>query len=739
MTTPNRINDLPGAPSFPDEVRQQLTERLSSDDNPQTFRTRHLDAQGQPLYTNRLALETSPYLLQHAHNPINWFPWGDEAFALARELDRPIFLSIGYTTCHWCHVMEEESFEDVEIAELINSRYIPIKVDREQRPDVDDIYMTAVSLLTGGGGWPMTIIMTPDGEPFYAGTYIPARDGDRGSRFGLLTVADRIADAYDSGRERIVAQAQQLSEQIAAVTAPSAPEAVPGSEVIEAAFQVFSQSFDERFGGIGPAPKFPQPSRLMLLLRYHRRTGNERAHEIVVETLDAMAEGGIYDQIGGGFHRYATDEAWLIPHFEKMLYDNAQLVIVYLQAFQVTGLERFARVAREVLDYVSHEMTTSEGGFYSATDADSEGEEGVFFTWSLADVEDILDAELAPVVIAHYGITAQGNFEGANILHVARPLTDVAEDLSLDIETVRQHLQQARVQLYQARQQRPHPALDDKIIASWNGLMISAFALGAFVLDEPDYSTRAVAAAEFLAENMLVEGRLQRIHRNGETTHIGFLDDYAFVEAAFLDVFELTGQPRWLEMAIGLQETLDEHFIDDVNGGYFFSPDDGETLLARQKPDHDSAVPNGNSVIAESLLRLYELTLDQRYREQVDVLLSAYGGVLNRTPYAVPRMLCGLDFYLDRRREIILVSPETGGDIESFLTPLRSTFAPNQVVVATTAGDEISALVELVPSVEFKVAVDGRTTAYVCEAGICQQPTTDPTTFGQQVGQTNPY
>ena len=731
----------PGALRFPAELRRRLTELAAARHSDDPARTRHLRPDGLPCFTNRLALESSPYLRQHAHNPVNWFPWGDEAFDLAAETGRPVFLSVGYSTCHWCHVMEEESFEDLEIAEYLNTNYVAVKVDREQRPDVDGLYMTAVQYFNGGrGGWPMTVIMRSDRVPFFGATYIPARDGDRGAGMGLLSVLRRLRDLHEAEPDDVAAAADRVAQVIAAETRPERPGGVPSSQAIANAARRYMLSYDEVYGGLSGQMKFPTPSVYRLLLRYHRRSGSSRALDIVTTTLERMANGGIYDQLAGGFHRYATDAQWLVPHFEKMLYDNAQLASLYLEGFQATGRTDFARIARETLDYVSREMTSDQGGFYSATDADSEGEEGLFFVWSLDEISALLDEEQRAVIVAHYGVTDRGNFEGANILHVGQSLDQVAADLSLSVERVRELLHEGRTRLLRARQGRVPPGLDDKILTSWNGLMISAFAQGALVLDEPAYLARARGSAQFVFDNLWRDDRLYRSYRDGQVEALGFLDDYAFLEAGLLDLYETTGEALWLERAIVLQRVLDEHFADAAHGGYFLTSDEHEDLFARAKPDYDGAEPTGNSVAAENLLRLAELTTDPTYRTKAEQVFAAFSETLVQRSTSLPRMLSALDFYLDEPREIVLVRPEgEGGDVTPFLSELRSVFFPNRVVVIVREGDELNRLQSIVPLVENKLAQGGRATAYVCQAGTCERPTVDADIFARQIEAVTPY
>ena len=729
----------PGAPEIGPELQEQLAQALVAMGDDYVPRTHHLNEDGSPKYTNRLILESSPYLNQHAHNPVNWYPWGDEAFETAARLGRPVFLSVGYSTCHWCHVMEKESFEDEEIARYLNENYIAIKVDREERPDIDSIYMAAVQSMTGRGGWPMSVWLTPERAPFYGGTYFPARDGDRGSRTGFLTLIANIKQQYDENPDRAESLGQQLTERIRRSMAPQAGSGGPlpdaGSFVKAADF--YKGQFDPVWGGTQRAPKFPSTFPNRLLLREHARTGDAELLEMVTLTLEKMAAGGMHDHVGGGFHRYSTDGRWLVPHFEKMLYDNALLTIVYLEGYQATGREDFAGVARRILEYVRREMTSDQGAFYSATDADSptpEGheEEGWFFTWTPAELTAVLGKEWVPVVSAYYGVTDAGNFEGRNILHPVLTVEQVAERSGLSPERVRAILSQAIERLYEARLERPAPLRDDKILTSWNGLMISAFAVGGRVLDDSSFVEQAERAADFVLANLRRDGRLLRSYKDGQARHNGYLDDYAFLIAGLLDLHEATFDPRWLGEAIALQTTLDKHYRDPA-GGYFMTSDDHEALLAREKPAYDGAEPSGNSVALMNLVRLHELTTDDAYRAGADALLTAFAPALIRSPNALTKMLVALEFRLGSPKEIVIVTKGPKSDAEPFLAELRNRFAPNRILVVARQGKDLEAQAELVPLLEGKVAKKGNATAYVCQGGVCKLPTTDVDVFVEQI------
>ena len=733
---------LPGAGAPNDELEEQLQQAWAKREPGYKPRTQHLQPDGTPKYTNRLFFESSPYLLQHAHNPMNWHPWGDEAFEKARALGRPVLLSVGYSTCHWCHVMEEESFDDEEIARYINENYIPIKVDREVRPDVDAIYMSAVQAMRGRGGWPMTVWLTPDREPFYAGTYFPARDGDRGTSMGFLTLVAKLKEIYDNDPDRIAKQTQDITAAISRAMEPEAGSELPGPQVLHQLASFYKVRFDDINGGTKGSPKFPSSLPIRGLLRYHRRTGDQRALEMAELTLEKMARGGMYDQAGGGFHRYSTDEHWLVPHFEKMLYDNALLVTAYLEGYQATGRTDFAAVARDILRYVERDMTSSEGAFYSATDADSlnpegEREEGWFFTWTPAEIAEVLGEERAKAVVAYYAVSGKGNFEGRNILHRPKPAAEVAAQLGLPTEKLRSIVDEAREELYAARAERPPPLRDDKVLTAWNGLMISAHAQAALVLGDADYARRAERTAAFLLKNLRRGRRLLRSYNSGQARHNAYLDDYAFLIAALLDLYEATGNADWLREAVELEQVLEEHYQDEQNGGFFMTSDDHEKLLAREKPSYDGAEPSGNSVAVMNLVRLHEFTTEDRYRETAAQALRAFDPILKKSPAALSEMLLALDFHLDTPKEVIIVTPESRGQAEPFLVQLRQTFLPNRIL-AVVSEPELSGHAKLLPLIEGKRAIKGKPTAYVCEKRVCELPTSDPKVFARQIGKVSP-
>jgi hypothetical protein len=641
-----------------DKKRQEKIDSMAIQRGSQyTPRTRHLLADGSPKYTNRLFLESSPYLLQHAHNPVDWYPWGDEAFETAKRLDRPVLLSIGYSTCHWCHVMEEESFEDEEIAGFLNANYIAVKVDREERPDLDAIYMAAVQAMTGGGGWPLNAWLTWDRKPFFGGTYFPARDGDRGVGMGFLNILERLGDIYKTDRAKVEKTGNDLVNAIGQYMTIQPGTALPGVDLFHKAAQIYRQAFDPVNGGSKGAPKFPSSLPIRFLLRYWQRTRDKTILEMVRTTLVKMASGGMYDQVGGGFHRYSTDPQWLVPHFEKMLYDNALLVVAYLEGFQAIGEEKFAAVVRHILDYVTREMRSPHGAFYSATDADSidpQGHmnEGYFFTWTPGEIREALDHDQAAAVIRYYGITETGNFEGRSILHLGPESAGVAMDLKISGQALSDIIEKANQQLYLVRNTRPKPLRDEKILTAWNGLMISAYAMAGRILNLPEYIDQAETAARFILTKVFKDNKLYRSYKDGEARHNGYLEDYAFFTAALLDLYDATHDAQWLEKAIELDAILEEKFEDLENGGFFMTAHDHEALISRQKNSNDGAIPGGNSVAVLCLFRLAVYTSQERYAGRGRKGLKAFSRSLSSNPTALSEMLLAVDLFLSTSKEM---------------------------------------------------------------------------------------
>jgi hypothetical protein len=721
------LENLPGAAPFPEALARRLADAVRAKGPDYRPRTEHVAPEG-PRFTNRLVLERSPYLLQHAHNPVSWYPWGDEAFEEARRTGKPVFLSVGYSTCHWCHVMERESFEDPEIARLLNERFVPIKVDREERPDVDAIYMTAVQLLQGGGGWPMSVWLTPDREPFFAGTYFPPRDGARGASRGFLGILEEIADLYARDPERVRGASGSLVAAVRTALAAHGPPSqdLPGPGPIEEAVAFFRRSFDEQHGGVRRAPKFPSNLPVRLLLRHHRRTRDPEPLRMATVTLEKMAAGGIYDQLGGGFHRYSTDERWLVPHFEKMLYDNALLAVAYTEAWQVTRRRDLARVVRQTLDYLLREMTSPEGGLYSATDADSEGEEGRFFTWEEREIRALL-GEDAERFLRFHGVVPEGNFEGRSILWVPRPDEDEWEALA-----------PARARLYEARARRVPPLRDEKVLAGWNGLAISALALGGRALAEPRWVDAASRAAEFVLGRMTKDGRLRRTWFAGDAGVPAFLDDHAFLVAGLLDLYEATFAVRWLEAALDLARRQELLFGDSLGGGWFTGAADHDRLIVREKPTHDGAEPSGASVALLNALRLHAFTTDERWWNVAAAALRHYARALEEQPVSLTEMLLALDHATDAPREVVLVWPEGEAAPEPFVSVLRRVFLPNRALCGAAEGEDLVRLGRVAPVAAGKIA-GGHATAYVCEKGQCRLPAISPEKLASQVAPVRPY
>jgi len=730
------VGTLPGASPFDPGLRQRLGRAAALIDAQTSPRTRQQTAAGEPRYTNRLIFEKSPYLLQHAHNPVDWYPWGDEAFARALHEQRPVLLSIGYSTCHWCHVMEEESFDDEEVAAYLNANYVAIKVDREQRPDLDQTYMAALLALSGNGGWPMTVWLTPGQQPFFATTYVPARDGERCVRVGFLTLLRELRGTFADNPLHVAEVAATVTDRVRALAAPPPGEALPDAGLLRRAYAQYAASFDAAHGGFGGAPKFPPPAALQFLLRYHRRTGDEQALQMATRTLDAMASGGIHDQVGGGFHRYATDTAWQVPHFEKMLTDNAQLVAAYTDAYQVTHRREYADTARAILYDVDRELGAPDGGFYTAIDADSPAGEGAFYVWTPAEIRETLNPGMAEAVLAFYDVRQPGNFGDATILHAPRALADVADGLGTETERLRFILSEARRALRERRETRPRPATDDKIVTAWNGLMISAFARTGAALVDGTYVERARKAARFALDQRGADGRVPRSHTRAGREGSGFADDYADLAAGMLDLYDATSEPEWLRAALELQQTLDEHFRDAEHGGFFAVERDAAPTLARFKPDDDLPLPSANAVAAENLLRLAELTGNDALRRRAEETVRSLAAVVEREPTRAPRILAVVDWLLDRPREIVIVDSPTQAD-GRLLGTVRDRFLPNRVLTVVRATD-IASRRTLVPLLAGKEAQGGRSTAYVCTRGVCQLPTSDPAELERQLGEIVP-
>ena len=676
---------------------------------------------------NRLINETSPYLLQHAQNPVDWYPWGEEALGRAKAEDKPILLSIGYSACHWCHVMERESFENETIANLMNEKFVSIKVDREERPDLDAIYMEAVQMLTGSGGWPMTVFLTPDCQPFYGGTYFPPVDRHNMPGFPRLLLS--LSQAYKDQRETIAQTTKQLADQMGRSGQLQGGNTPLTVDILHQAYSNLATSFDYQNGGIGTAPKFPQPMALELLLRYYHHGYSERALEMVNLTLQNMAHGGIYDQIGGGFHRYSTDAYWLVPHFEKMLYDNALLARLYLHGYQATGSPLYRRITEETLDYVLREMTDPLGGFYSAQDADSEGEEGKFFVWTPEEFQSALGEEDGNLIGGYFGLTDAGNFEGKTILNVPQEVASFSEEQGLPLPQLEDRIDRAKQTLRDRREERVHPLLDDKVLASWNGLMLRSFAEAAVGLGRADYLEAAVNNANFLLDAMKPEGRLLRTYREGRAKLLAYLEDYAFVADGLLALYEATFEPRWLTEAVSLADSMVELFWDEGAGFFYDTGSDHEPLLVRPRDVFDNAQPCGGSVASDLLLRLAVITGNQEYSIKGAKPVRALNELMNKAPAGTGHWLATLDFYVSVPKEIAIVGPRADPATQGLLDTIFSRYLPNKVVVGTPIGDGGSDL----PLLQSRGMIDGKPTAYVCQNYACQLPVTEQEALSEQL------
>jgi len=681
--------------------------------------------------SNHLRNETSPYLRQHAHNPVDWYPWGREAFEKAQKEDKPVFLSIGYSTCHWCHVMAHESFEHPEVARLMNDVFVSIKVDREERPDIDSVYMRACQVMTGTGGWPLTVILTPDKKPFFAATYVP-----RESRFGLegmMELIPHMRDIWTTRRDEALSLSDRASALLQQASQNTAGEDL-GEAALTLAYEQLAQSFDEKHGGFSDAPKFPTPTNLLFLLRYWKRTGDKTALDMVEKTLQTMRRGGIYDHIGFGFHRYSTDAQWLLPHFEKMLYDQAMLAMAYTEAYQATGTEDYGKTAREIFTYVLRDMTGAEGGFFSAEDADSEGEEGKFYVWTEEQVREALSNEEADFINRVFHIEKDGNFSGeatekktgANILHLTKSPDGIASDLNQSPQQLQKHLEVARQKLFNRREERVHPMKDDKILTDWNGLMIAALAKGAQVFDEPRYAEVACGAADFiLGEMRKANGRLWHRHRGQWTGVDANLDDYAFLVWGLIELYQATFDTSHLQSALELTADMLKHFWDADGGALYLTPDDGESLLVRNKDIHDTALPSANSVAMLNLLRLGHMTGNSDFEEKAAKIVRAFSGSVKDSPAASTQLMVALDFALGPSYEVVIAGSPDAEDTRAMMRELGRNFLPNKVVLLNRSDRKSPEIGKLAEFTRGQVSTGGRATAYVCLDHTCKSPTTD--------------
>ena len=673
---------------------------------------------------NSLIGEKSPYLLQHVWNPVNWYPWGQEAFQKAKKEDKPIFLSIGYATCHWCHVMAHESFEDEEVARFLNSHFISIKVDREERPDIDKIYMSVCQAMTGRGGWPLSIFMTPEGTPFFAGTYFPKLN--RMGMTGLMDILNQIAVMWQKDRARILEAGDEITSAIKAHdSGKSGP--VVRLDTLKTGYEQLAGTYDPKWGGFGTEPKFPTPHHLTFLLRWYKRSSDPNALKMVEKTLDGMRRGGIFDHIGFGFHRYSVDERWLVPHFEKMLYDQAMLTMAYIEAYQVTGKAKFGQVAREIFTYVLRDMTDPEGGFYCAEDADSEGREGLFYVWTPEEIKERLGDVSGDSFCRFYDITEQGNFEeGKSIPHMPLSLQAFAQREGMDPAKLDTVLKDARRRLFDIRKKRVHPLKDDKILTSWNGLMIAAFAKGYQVFGDQVYADAAVKAVDFIMKNLrTTDGRLLRRYRKGEAAYPGYLDDYAFLVWGLIELYEATFDVSCLEETIALNQAMLDIFWDKQGGGLYFTGKGNEILITRSKEIYDGALPSGNSVAALNFLRLGRITGNPGLEQKAEQLTGAFSKEVVSFPMAYTQLLVAFDFMFGPTQEIVIAGDPSLDSTMDMISAVRSRFLPNKVVLMHQNGPDGKRLEALSPFVEMMVPIKRKATAYVCEQYACKVPVTD--------------
>ncbi len=679
---------------------------------------------------NRLVFEKSPYLLQHAANPVDWYPWATEAFETAKKENKPIFLSVGYATCHWCHVMEHESFEDAEIAKKLNMDFICVKVDREEMPHVDQVYMTFTQALNGNGGWPMNVLMTAERKPFFAGTYFPKPT--------FTQIIDNVSKMWAEDQVKLLESAEGFTNELQKMASSTAGD-LPKAEILEAAYAYYEGTYDTEYGGFGGppryAPKFPTPHDYSLLLRYWKRTGSKKALAMVEKSLTAMRQGGMYDQIGFGTHRYATDRAWVVPHFEKMLYDQALLALANTEAYQATNKATYKQTADEIFTYVLRDMQSAEGGFYCAEDADSEGEEGKFYVWSMEDLAKAIGKDEAALYAKVYNFTEEGNWEeeskpgqklGTNIPHLKQTLSEIAKAEKLDEATLRNRLETSRQKLYDVREKRIHPLKDDKILTDWNGLMIAALARSAVAFDNATYLKEATRAADFILSTLRkADGRLLKRYRNGEAGLPAHLEDYAYLLWGMVELYQASFDPKYLQAGKELADTLLKHYWDEKDGGFFMTADDGEVLIVRNKEIYDGAQPSGNSVAAVNLFKLARLTGEVAYEEKAKGVIKAFSAPLGERPAGQAVLLQSIDFLHADTREIVVVGERDAEDTKKMLAAIQRRFDPNKVVLFKPIGAEGNALSNVAAYVTDHSAIDGKATAYVCRSFSCQLPTND--------------
>lgn len=670
--------------------------------------------------TNRLANEKSPYLLQHANNPVDWYPWGDEAFSKAKSENKPIFLSIGYSTCHWCHVMEGESFEDHEVAELMNKTFVSIKVDKEERPDIDNIYMAVCQAMTGSGGWPLTIMMTPEKKPFFSATYIPKES--KYGRTGMMDLIKKVDHLWKTDKEALITSAEKLASGLQNIYEEESGESVD-KHVLEEAVRDLSSMFDGEYGGFGSAPKFPSPHNLLFLLRDYKKNNNKNSLKMVTKTLDAMAMGGIFDHIGYGFHRYSTDRKWLLPHFEKMLYDQAMIAMAYVETYQATQNDKYKITADRIFEYVMNDMKSKEGAFYSAEDADSEGVEGKFYVWTVDEIRKVLNAHDAELAIKVYGIRDKGNFrdeaigklEGLNILHLEEEIDD---DLKPRIDTI-------RMQLKAIRDKRVRPLRDEKILADWNGLMIGALAKAGRVFGNEEYIKIARIAADFFINSIRENGRLLHRYIDGEWNFSGNIDDYVFLTFGLIELYEATFDVKYAKEAFSLNNEAIRLFWDDSKGGFYFTPEDGENIIIRTKEVYDGAIPSGNSIALLNLIKLSRISGDTKLERYIIDLEKAFSRTIERAPLGYTAFLSGIEYLLGKSYEIVICGDRNSEDTKNMIRALNKEFIPNKVVVFNPINGDNSEITKIAPYIENEKAVGGKATAYICKNFACGMPITN--------------
>lgn len=673
---------------------------------------------------NKLIHEKSPYLLQHAYNPVDWYPWCDEAFEKAKKEDKPIFLSIGYSTCHWCHVMEKESFEDEEIAKLMNETFVSIKVDREERPDIDGVYMSVCQMITGSGGWPLTIVMTPDKKPFFTGTYFPKYN--RFGRIGMLELIPKLNDIWKNRKEEVLKSAEEITQALNQVSLKYADEVIDES-IFEKAFDEYTRRFDSEYGGFGNAPKFPTPHNLLFLLRYYKRTKDLKALAMVERTLTEMRKGGIYDHVGFGFARYSADRYWLVLHFEKMLYDNALLLMAYSEAYQITKNKFYKSTAEEIIEYVLRDMTHPEGGFYSAEDADSEGEEGKFYLWTEVEIRQLLPSDEADFIIKIFNVETNGNWydeargirTGNNILHLKKTYKELAEEFSISENEFTGKLESIRKKMFEWREKRIHPHKDDKILTDWNSLMISALVKASLALSKKEFWEAALSADSFMKKYLYKNDKLLHRFREGESAIDGNLADYAFFIQSQLDLFEATSEPQYLDYASKMNEILYAKFLDKNSGGYFFTSTDSEQLIVRQKEIYDGAIPSGNSVQLLNLARLYKITGESKFNELFEIQIKAFAAEIKKMPSVFAQFLIGLDFQSDKSIEIIIAS-EDKALTEQALKEISSLYYPSKIIIQLNA-QNFKSLSDRIPYLK-NYPIENDLKIYLCKNYVCEQP-----------------